>query len=110
MEGIEMNNISRLEIIHLSLGKNNEKSKNATGAILVAAKLILPQNNFQEGSLSKKSINILKFHNANVHERIENEILIRFWGRRLKKTKKPIPVLIKKAKNKNIFVIFRYPS
>jgi hypothetical protein len=107
MDGIEVNNNFVLEIIHLSLGKDKEKMKNAKGAILVAAKLILPQNNRKEGSLSKKSINTLKFHNANAHERIENEILIRFRGRRLKKTNRPNPVLIKKTKSKNMFVIFR---
>ena len=107
MEGIEISNNFALEIVHLSLGKDKEKIKNAKGAILVAAKLILPQNNFQEGSLRKKIINTLKFHNANAHERKENETLMRFWERRLKKTNKPTPALIKKTKNKNIFVIFR---
>ena len=37
----------------LSLGKKNEKLRKAEGAILVATKLILTQNNFHEGSLNK---------------------------------------------------------
>lgn len=109
-EGIEIKNNSQFEIIHFSLGKNIVNTKKATGAILVAAKLILPQNNFDEGSSSKKIINMLKFHNANAHERIENEILIRFWGSRLRKIKKPIPVLIEKAIDKNMFVVLRTSS
>ncbi len=48
--GIEIKKNSRLEAAHLSLGKNNEKTKNATGAILVEVKLILTQNNLHEGS------------------------------------------------------------
>jgi len=52
-DGIEIKNNFRLEMICFSLGKNNEKLKKAKGAILVAAKLILTQNNLHEGSLNK---------------------------------------------------------
>jgi len=108
MEGTDINSNFVLEILHLSLGKNNEKRKNAEGATLVEAKPILPQNNLQDVSLITNIINMLKFHIPNAHERTENEILIRFWGRRLRKTNRPSPVLIIKTANKNIFVIFMY--
>jgi hypothetical protein len=49
-DGIERSNNFVLEIFHFSLGKNKEKIKNAKGAILVATKLILTQNNLQDGS------------------------------------------------------------
>jgi hypothetical protein len=49
-EGIDSNNNFLFEIFHFSLGKKREKTKNVKGAILVATKLILTQNNLQDGS------------------------------------------------------------
>lgn len=107
-DGIHIKNSLLFEIIHFSLGKNNEKAKNAKGATLAPAKLILPQKNFHEGFLTRKIIKMLKFHDASAHERIEKEILIRFWVIRLIKTNKPNPALIKKTKNKTMLVICKY--
>lgn len=52
-DGMDIKSNFRLEMIRFSLGKNKEKLRKAKGAILVAAKLILTQNNFHEGSLNK---------------------------------------------------------
>jgi hypothetical protein len=51
-DGTENKNNLRFEVTHFSFGKDFEKMKNAKGAMLVATKLILTENNLQEGSLN----------------------------------------------------------
>jgi hypothetical protein len=90
----------------VSLEKNKEKAKNAEGEMLEATKVILTQNNSHEGSLKRCNIHMLKFHPANTQQSIANEILAFLLEERLKKTRKPNNILIKKAKRSIILIAF----
>jgi len=89
----------RLVTTLVSDGKSNEKAKKAFGVKLDAIKLNLTQNNSHDGSLKRCIIHMPKFQTPNDHESMANEILAFLLGRRLKKTRNPSIIFIKKTKS-----------
>ena len=73
---LKENSLVELEPL-CSLGKSKVKHRNAAGIIPDVAKLILPQNNIQKGSVKKYAIRTLKAQPAMAQESQENAMFTR---------------------------------
>lgn len=82
-----------------SMGKSKVNKRNAEGIIPDVAKLILPDNNRQNGSSKEYAARTLNIQPAHAQESSENVKFTCLWAALFKKTKMPSPTFASIANN-----------